>query len=170
MTQNLRHLAETLLFHSVVLPGFLTLWPSGSLCRSLEWWRPKAHAICPAAPSWAGVTALVVGAETTRCELQHARVHTHAATIPMGVHFIAWAAALQFSEPRAQIPLTVSKHSHNKASDIDGPRTHAAVMAQGSTCRTPCHGELVMAASAKNDVSRLCSMLPSLSCANACQV
>ena len=116
------------------------------------------------------MTALVDGAETTRCELQHARVHTHATMIPMGVHFMAWAAALQFSEPRAQIPLTVSKQSHNKAVDIDSHRAHAAVMAQGSACRTPCHGGLVVAASAQNDGSRLCSMLPSLSCANACQV
>ena len=46
----------------------------------------------------------------------------------------------------------------------------AAVMAQGSACRTPCHGGVVMAASAQNDVSRLCSMLQSMSSASARQV
>ena len=170
MTQNLCHLAETLLApqrHSALIldPRAVgrTLQIAGLVAS-----RSTQHLLCSDLAGGCDSTCRRRGNGALRiaaCARACARKHDS-----NGGSFVALAATRRISEPSAQIQLTVSTQSHNTAADIDSPRTHAAVMAQGSACRTPCHRGLVVAASAQHDVSRLCSMLPSMPSASARQV
>ena len=172
MTQNLRHLAETL---TVPQRRSALIFDPRAMARTLQIAGLVASISilnllcsdlaggCDSTCRRRGNGALRIAACARACARKH---DSNGGPF----HRIALAAARRINEPSAQIPLTVSKQSHNTAADIDSPRTHAAVMAQGSACRTPCHRGLVVAASAQHDVSRLCSMLQSMSSASARQV